>query len=146
MNNEKNIYIRKTIQTDKEELRKIYLEVRQNEFNWVDNALATLTDFDSCTDGEAVFTAIVNNKIAGFISVWEPDKFIHNLFVSKDFRKMGVGKALLNVAVKNYGVPLTLKCVKENTKSVDFYLANGWGIKKEEIGSEGPYYLMTYCK
>ena len=145
MNKEKDIYIRRTIETDMEELRSIYLEVRKNEFNWVDNTFATLLDFDSCTNGETIFTAVVNNKIAGFISIWEPDKFIHNLFVAKDFRNMGLGKALLNAAVKKCGVPLTLKCVKDNTKSVDFYLANGWSIEKEEDDGCGTYYLMIYA-
>lgn len=41
-------------------------------------------------------------------------------------------------------LPLTLKCVKENTKAFDYYKSHNWKIEKEEMGSEGLYYIMKY--
>lgn len=140
----KNIHIRKAILSDYNDLREIYHQVRTNEFSWVDNNGILLNDFDTSTEGEIIFVAVVENKIAGFISIWEEDKFIHNLFVSKFFRKYGLGKALLDKAKLVFGTPLKLKCVKENQNSIQFYLANGWTIEKEEMGSEGLYYLMCF--
>ena len=86
---------------------------------------------------------MVDGTPAGFISIWEESNFIHNLFLSKPYRKLGLGKALIQKAIAVFGTPLTLKCVKENQNALQFYLANGWKIEKEEMGPEGPYYLMS---
>ena len=137
-----NLLIRKVIVNDYDKLREIYCKIRSEEFAWVYNVLPS--DFDNSTQGEIIFTALIDGKIAGFISIWEEDKFIHNLFVSKEYRKHGIGKALINQTLLTFGTPLTLKCVKENQNSVNFYLTNGWQIESEEIGTEGAYYLMSY--
>lgn len=137
-----NIVIREFIEQDREELKEIYLKVRKDEFPWVNNKDIHIDDFDSSTEGEVIIVAVVNNNIAGFASIWELDKFIHNLFVKKEYRRFGIGKKLINEAFNICCTPLTLKCVKENENAINFYLNNGWKCIKEELGPEGPYYLM----
>jgi len=88
--------------------------------------------------------AFIKNEVVGFVSIWVPDKFIHNLFVLQDFQGKGVGTALVNEAIKKVGLPLTLKCVKSNTKAFNYYKSQNWKIEKEEMGNEGLYYLMKY--
>ncbi|MFV3028759.1 GNAT family N-acetyltransferase [Clostridium botulinum] len=141
--NKNNISIQKTQNEEYDALRKIFLNTRQENFNWVEYDSIKLDDFDSSTEGELIFTAKINNDIAGFVSIWEEDKFIHNLFISSNFKSRGVGKALINQAVKAVGLPLTLKCVKANVNALNFYLSQGWTIKEEVIENE-PYYLMKY--
>lgn len=126
------------------QLRDIFFEIRLKEFFWEDKNEIKLSDFDSNTKGEFILTAYVENKIAGFISIWEEDNFIHNLFVLKEFRRLGVGKALLDKTIKCKGTPLTLKCMKDNINSVKFYLSQNWEIKKEVSSLNGNYYLMKY--
>ena len=137
------MYIKKAKKGEYDNLRKISLNSRQENFNWMEYGSIKLEDFDSSTEGELILTAKINNEIAGFISIWEEDKFIHNLFVSSNFQRCGVGKVLINEAVKVVGLPLTLKCVKANENALNFYLSQGWTIEKEVTEKE-PYYLMKY--
>lgn len=39
--------------------------------------------------------------------------------------------------------PPTLKCMKANTKALQFYASQGCRTLREEIGPDGPYFLMT---
>lgn len=141
--NKSCIYIQKAQKNEYDELRKIFFSSRQENFNWMEPDSINLDDFDSSTKGELILTAKINNEIAGFISIWEEDKFIHNLFVSSNFQRCGVGKALISEAVKVVGLPLTLKCVKANENALNFYLSQGFTIE-EEVAEKEPYYLMKY--
>lgn len=127
-----------------EELREIFFTVRRNTFHWIEPETLKLSDFDESTKDELILVALIGNKIVGFISIWVPDKFIHNLFILQDFQGKGVGTALVNEAVKRVGLPLTLKCIKSNIKAVNYYKSHNWKIEKEEMGNEGLYYLMKY--
>lgn len=138
-----DISIQKAQKEDYDELRKIFLKTRQENFNWMEYDSIKLEDFDSSTEGELILTAKIGNDIAGFVSIWEEDKFIHNLFVSSNFKRRGVGKALIDQSVKEVGLPLTLKCVRVNVNALNFYLSQGWTIEEEVIENE-PYYLMKY--
>jgi ribosomal protein S18 acetylase RimI-like enzyme len=138
-----DISIQKAEKEDYDELRKIFLKTRQENFNWMEYDSIKLEDFDSSTEGELILTAKIGNDIAGFVSIWEEDKFIHNLFVSSNFKRCGVGKALIDQSVKEVGLPLTLKCVRANVNALNFYLSQGWTIEEEVIENE-PYYLMKY--
>ena len=141
--NENHIEIQKVEKEDYEELRRIFLKIRQESFNWLEIDTIKLEDFDHDTEGELILTGKINNKIVGFASVWEEDKFIHNLFVVSNFKRCGVGKSLINKCVDLLGLPLTLKCVKKNENALRFYLSQGWVIK-EEVSSKESYYLMKY--
>lgn len=141
--NKNCIYIQKAQKEEYDDLRKIFFNTRQEEFNWMEYDSIKLDDFDSSTEGELILTAKINNEIVGFVSIWEEDKFIHNLFVSSKFKRCGVGKALINQCVKVVELPLTLKCVRENENALNFYLSQGWTIEEEVTGKE-PYYIMKY--
>lgn len=141
--NKNCIYIQKAQKEEYDDLRKIFFNTRQEDFNWMEYNSIKLDDFDSSTEGELILTAKINNEIAGFVSIWEEDKFIHNLFVSSKFKRCGVGKALINQCVKVVELPLTLKCVRENENALNFYLSQGWTIEEEVTGKE-PYYIMKY--
>lgn len=139
-----NILVLEAKQSNYEELREIFFTVRQNTFHWIEPEELKLSDFDESTKDELILVALIKNKIVGFVSIWVPDKFIHNLFVLQDFQGKGVGTALVNEAIKRVGLPLTLKCVKLNTKAFNYYKSHNWKIEKEEMGNEGLYYLMKY--
>lgn len=136
--------IKKVIQEDFPFLRKLYLDVRRERFTWLDPAALREEDFDADTAGEDIYGAWVEGELAGFITVWAPDRFIHLLFVGSKFRGRRIGTELLRTAAQIYGLPLTLKCVKKNRPAVEFYLAYGWTIADEAESPEGTYYLMRW--
>ncbi len=83
--------IRRFEETDRLILQKLYLEVRVSTFNWLDTSKFTLCDFDSSTLDENIWVAIYKNKIVGFVSVYQPDNFIHNLYVDVRMKNKGIG-------------------------------------------------------
>lgn len=141
-----NPVIREAKREDFEQLRELYYKARKNDFHWVDPSTLKITDFDQAVEGELILVALIDGQVAGFISIWEPDNFIHNLFVDPDFRHIGIGKAFIEEALKRYKKSMTLKCVKENENALNFYLAMGWSVVSEEIGPDGPYYLVSSKK
>ena len=137
-----NIIVVKAIESNYEKLREIFLNVRKSTFNWLEPGEIKYSDFDDSTKGELILIALINDEIAGFVSIWEEDKFIHNLFVLEKFQGYGVGTALINETARRIGYPLTLKCVKLNTKAYNYYISHNWRIEKEDINNENSYYLM----
>ncbi|TNJ61598.1 GNAT family N-acetyltransferase [Paenibacillus hemerocallicola] len=129
---------------DYEKLRDIFFTVRRDSFHWVDPLTLSLSDFDKSTKDELILAAFIENELAGFVSVWEPDRFIHNLFVRKEFQGRGIGTALVKEVSRRLGLPLTLKCVKANTDALNYYLSNQWTIEQEAESAEGLYCLMRY--
>ena len=85
---------------------------------------------------------VQQEEIAGFISVWTPDKFIHNLFVVKNFRHLHIGQALIEKVLLTFGKPLTPKCIAQNKTALQFCLSHGCIIQEYGICDEGTYYLM----
>lgn len=110
----------------------------------MDGDSLSLQDFERATEGERIFVAELDGVLAGFCSVWEPDSFVHNLFVAKSCRRAGVGGALLEKAAQEFPLPLTLKCVAENRSALKYYLSHGWKIQQEGYSQDGTYYLMAF--
>jgi GNAT superfamily N-acetyltransferase len=127
---------------DRSALQKIYLESRKNTFHWMDDSLFSLNDFDGDTDGEYIWVATVDNHPVGFISAWESENFIHNLFVHPSTTGGGIGSALLKVCLNRIGRPASLKCLEENISAKNFYLSKGWKIVSYGDGPDGRYQLM----
>lgn len=88
------------------------------------------------TEGEAVYVAERQHQIAGFVSVWEPDSFIHHLYVLPDFHGQGIGGELLDFCSDRYG-PLSLKCEVLNIGARNFYLDRGWIARERGMGADG---------
>ena len=120
-----NIEIRRVSAEDFSALRKIYERVRKESFFWMDSREIRPEDFDRDTEGEEIWAAWQGEEAAGFISLWVPERFIHHLFVSRTFQGQGIGTGLIRKAAEIYGLPLSLKCVCDNRRALDFLLQPG---------------------
>jgi GNAT superfamily N-acetyltransferase len=130
---------------DRAELAAIYLNCRVETFKWVSESYFKLEDFTKDTDGEKILVAVNEGRVAGFISLWMADNFIHHLFVHKDLEGLGIGEQLLNEGLKTISRPARLKCVIRNAKACTFYEKRGWTIESNSEDSvTGPYstYLL----
>lgn len=80
--------------------------------------------------------------IKGFISIINGE-FIGALFVNINNQGLGIGKELINYALKKYG-QLDLAVYKDNKKSVEFYLNRGFSIIKEQPNEDSGFneYIM----
>lgn len=134
--------IREMKEGDLAALKEIYNQTRTESFHWLNQANVRSDDFEKDTKGERVWVAVSKNRVVGFISVWEPENFIHHLFVLPQYSGRKIGTRLLGFCMGNIGRPATLKCVSANTKALAFYHAKGWQTISIGTGAEGEYQLM----
>lgn len=131
-------------ESDRADLRQIYLRSRLRAFGWIDGPSLRLDDFDKSTEGETVWVALRDAKPVGFVSVWTAENFIHNLFVHPAVLGQGIGSLLLRESLNNIGRPAALKCDLQNTRARDFYLSKEWVIDSQGDGPKGRYLLMRF--
>jgi ribosomal protein S18 acetylase RimI-like enzyme len=125
-------------------LRSLFLTVRQTTFSWLDTTSYKLTSFDKETEGEFILVAHFDTTVAGFISAWIPDNFIHHLYIKNEFQGIGLGSQLLRAITDKLKFPITLKCLQENKEAISFYKKNGFIQKENGLSDEGIYILFEY--
>ncbi len=101
-------------------------------------------DFAAATAGEALYLAWQGTRLAGRASVWEPDQFLHFLFVDPAAQRTGVGRALVAHLAACYPPPLTLKCLRCNETALAFYRATGWRACGTGGAGVDAYILLRY--
>lgn len=132
---------------DHSALAGIFLSVRRSIFVWEDPASFQLDDFASATEGELIHVAeTAENGIVGFISLWEPEQFVHHLFIANGHRGKGIGRALLDDLARRQPGPFGLKCVAGNSDALSFYRRSGWEQVGEGETDGRPYLLMEFSK
>lgn len=78
----------------------------------------------------------------GLVGVWEPESYIHHLYVDARFQRQGVGTALLDALEGGLPKPWRLKCVQANHQALAFYQASGFKAIEAGQGRHGAYVLM----
>ena len=123
-------------------LRALYMASRTSTFTWLDSRGYQLTDFDAHVTDDTIYVAVIGDSVLGFIAVYEPDNFIHHLFVADDGQGMGVGTKLLAMLTEFNGRPQILKCLVKNEKAMQFYLAKGFVEVGKGTGVVGDYLVL----
>ncbi|MDL2404657.1 GNAT family N-acetyltransferase [Rhizobium calliandrae] len=132
--------IRPACVRDMDVLADIYLRVRRITFLWVDPGDFHAADFVIHTQGERIFVCEDRNGvIAGFLTLWEPDDFIHMLYILPEFQGFGAGKALLAALPEWPNRRYRLKCLVKNTRAIAFYRTLGFKIIGDGSSPEGDY-------
>ena len=86
-----------------------------------------LDEFKSEIAGELTLVATLDEQIVGYVSIWEPDWFIHHLYVVRSNHRSGIGASLIKHAEQLAGArPLSLKCQTDNAGALEFYSALGF--------------------
>lgn len=123
-------------------LRALYRASRASTFTWLDSSGYQLTDFDAHTAGDTIYVAVSAGEVLGFIAVYEPDNFIHHLFVADDAQGIGVGSTLLTMLTELNGRPQILKCMVKNEKAMQFYFSRGFVEVGKGTGVVGDYLVL----
>ncbi|WP_195269782.1 N-acetyltransferase [Eubacterium sp. 1001713B170207_170306_E7] len=84
-----------------------------------------------------------SGEISGFIAV-VGGRHIGALFVAPDCWHQGIGRGLVEYALKHYKGRITLAAYVENTCAVNFYRQLGFEVREEEIEAESGHreYIM----
>ncbi|WP_051320993.1 GNAT family N-acetyltransferase [Rhizobium mesoamericanum] len=137
--------IRSPGQSDLQILADIYLTVRRETFVWVDPASFRHEDFKTHTHGEHLWLAEApNGEIAGFMTLWPPDDFIHMLYVSKFWQGQGAGAALLAALPDWPHNKYRLKCLVKNSRAKAFYRSKGFVVTGSGTSAEGDFEEMSF--
>lgn len=136
------LHVRPFIEGDRAALRALFVASRDAAFVWDAPGTHRVEDFDAATAGEIILVALLDGRAAGFASIWEPESFLHNLFVHPAFQSRGVGTALLDACAPHFRATATLKCLKLNRDALQFYRARGWTIRGDGAHDGGAYLLL----
>jgi GNAT superfamily N-acetyltransferase len=127
---------------DRVALEALYRDCRA-EADWLPPAARATADFARDTEGETILVATGSNgEILGFVAAWEPDRFIHHLYVRNGSRGRGVGRELLESLGSRLPLPWQLKCVRANIAALSFYVGQGWREISFGTGEDGPYVVL----
>ncbi|MSP48564.1 MAG: GNAT family N-acetyltransferase [Alphaproteobacteria bacterium] len=124
---------------DRARLAEIFLVARRHAFPWILPERFRLGDFKRETDGETILTAEVDGRVAGFASVWEPDGFLHHLYVDPPMHRRGIGRALVVAMAGLCEKPLKLKCQTNNRPAMAFYRHLGFVAEDSGVSDMGPW-------
>ncbi len=112
---------------DEARCQEIYTKVRASTFSWVNPKRFKPSDFGPDTLGESLLVAdLPTNGVIGFVGIWLPENFIHHLYVLPEFHRIGIGRALLDSALRTIARPAKLKCQSANKNAREFYQHLGW--------------------
>ncbi len=112
---------------------------------WLPEQARFPMDFAAASAGERVFICRDDkDRLLGFVSVWEPESFIHHLYVDPQHQGCGVGTSLLASLADWLPQPWSLKCVEKNSAALSFYRSRGWRTQSRDQGEHGAYLLLQY--
>ncbi len=94
----------------------------------------------------ATFVYKEDDVIKAFISVID-DCFIGALFVLEKYQRKGIGQKLLDHCKSLY-LNLELGVYTENKAAIDFYMKNGFKVKKKQNNNDSGFmeYVMSWKK
>ena len=138
-------HIRTFVEADRPALRNLFVVVRNQAFTWAPPGNHRLEDFDMVTEGERILVATTAGagEALGFAAVWEPESFLHSLFVHPDWQGQGIGKALLAACQPYFTATPTLKCLEANRAARAFYGSQGWQLRQRGESADGAYLLLA---
>ncbi len=133
--------IRRAELGDIPQLEEIFYFTRKKTFLSRHEGSFRIDDYQISTLEDEVWVAEINGTIAGFISIYLLDNFIHNLFIHPKFQGQGIGKQLLQIAERRLSHPITLKIAMDNLRACGFYEKHGYYQVSVHEDAEEPYLL-----
>ena len=104
----------------------LYERSGSEAFTWRPKGYFKAEDFVQFAGEEDVWLALASGALLGILSLFEPENFIHCLYVDPNAQRLGVGRALVDYVRRETGRPLTLKLDVPNRRAIAFYEATGW--------------------
>lgn len=137
------MHIRLADSQDRIEVDRIYRDAIASAAWLPDSVRRSDVSFDADSEGETVHVAVDETTgVQGFISVWQPESFVHHLYVDSRFQHQGCGTLLLQSLDTWLARPWRLKCIQANETAFVFYKKRGWNVIELGQSDHGHYWLM----
>ncbi|MFO1235672.1 MAG: GNAT family N-acetyltransferase [Alphaproteobacteria bacterium] len=130
-----DVSVRRAAPEELPEAAALYERVARATLPWLPPESQSAATFLEAAAEEAVFVAVAAGRIVGLAALYEPEHFLHSLFVDADWQGQGVGLALLKAAASAAAGPLSLKVQLRNTGARRFYAREGF--QEADGGGEG---------
>jgi GNAT superfamily N-acetyltransferase len=145
MTHARRFLIREATPADRDRLTEIFRVVRTMIFPTSPIRAESVDDFLRETTGELVLVASDSDGvIQGWISIWQPESFVHHLYVDPSIQGRGVGRSLLGALPRWVAPPYRLKCLQANAAAMDYYTRCGWIAVGSGASEEGDYALLEW--
>ncbi len=136
--------IRRALPADALPLQRLFHDCRARA-DWLPTKVRFEANLVEESKGETILVAIEDSgEVLGFVSVWEPESFVHHLYVRPDRMRIGIGRALLHSLKDFLPFPWRLKCPPGNVAALAFYARLGWRQIRAGGSEWGPYFLLEY--
>ena len=123
--------IRRAVPDEIEVCARLYVDIGEAEFHWRPAGFFQVAEFLGYAEAEELWVAETDGAIAGFLSYFAPEHFLHSLYIRRGARGQGVGAALIAHVRAHYGALHSLKVEVPNEGARRFYERLGYA----EIGS-----------
>jgi hypothetical protein len=122
-----DVLVREARRSDRAQVTRVFVECRRQDFSWLPENAISLDDFNQAVQDERLFVAVLeNDSICGFLSLWEPGRFIHYLFVDPPNQGFRIANQLVKHLFPIYRQPYRLKCLDLNLRALNYYRREGW--------------------
>jgi GNAT superfamily N-acetyltransferase len=122
----------------------VYLAAARIAFPWLPPEEIRADHFQDSLRDEEVWVAETASEVVGLVSIYLPDGFIHSLYVDPARHGIGIGRALLEQALRRCGGHGELKCQEGNRAACRFYMERGWRPVGWGWSSAGPWIRFRY--
>jgi ribosomal protein S18 acetylase RimI-like enzyme len=139
-----DIVIRPYGAQDGRDCARIYAEARREAFSWCAPERFQPEEFFTDSIDEQIHVALIDDRVAGFLSLWTAGHFIHLLFVDPAHFRQGIGARLLDHATVLLAPWAWLKCQAQNERALAFYRSRGWHVGTGGMNDIGPWVAVSW--
>lgn len=136
--------IRRAGPGDLAEAARPYERAATETLSWDPPGTHSSAAFLKQAEDEAVWVAVVDDRIIGLAALYEPESFLHSLFIDAGWRGRGVGSALLAAVQAFAAGPLSLKVAGPNAAAQDFYAARGFHVSELGETDGAPWLRLVF--
>lgn len=111
---------------DLDEAAALYHRVATQTLHWMPPNSFTPEVFLEQALHETVWLAWEARRVVGLAALYEPDSFLHSLYIDAAHQGRGIGLALLNTVAAAAREPLSLKVEEQNHRARRFYAREGF--------------------
>ena len=128
---------------DLAEAAALYHRVATATLHWMPPNSFTPAVFMEQARYETIWLAWEEGRIVGVAALYEPDSFLHSLYVDAGRQGRGIGLALLNTVAAAARDPLSLKVEAQNLQARRFYAREGFSERETGMSDGSEWILLS---